>query len=80
MPFGAGFCHTGPERLGTTVPGPACFVDSVLDLTYFSDGAYRVKGVPGAPVNDPTKKSPEVAVMATFSNAFTAKWRCSQVI
>jgi hypothetical protein len=39
MPFAAGFCHTGPERLGTTVPGLACSVDSVLDLTCFREGA-----------------------------------------
>jgi hypothetical protein len=65
MPFAAGFCHTVPERLGTTVPGPACSVDSVLDLTCFRNGAYRAKGVPGTPVNDPAKKSPDVAVLRT---------------
>jgi hypothetical protein len=80
MPFAASFCHTGPERLGTRVPGLVRSVDSEIDLTCFEDIVYSAKGVPGGPVNDPAEKSPEVAVMATFSNAFTAKWQCLQVI
>jgi hypothetical protein len=32
MPSAAGFCHSGPERLGTTVPARACSVDSVRRL------------------------------------------------
>jgi hypothetical protein len=58
-------------------PGPAPSTRYV-DLTCFRNGAYRVKGVPGPQVNDPANQSPKVAVMATFSNAFTANWGCSE--
>ena len=50
-----------------------------MALTCFRNRVYRVNRVPRPQVNDPAKKSPEVAVMAAFSNAFTAKWGCSEV-
>jgi hypothetical protein len=82
-----GKCHLAPvsatpagKDLGPRCkPGPGTSTGYV-DLTCFRNGAYRVKGVPGFPVNDPAKKSPEVAVMATFSNGLTANRVCSEVI
>jgi hypothetical protein len=75
MPFAAGFCHTSPQDVRPRCqPGPAPSTRYV-DLTCFRNRAYGAKGLPGAQVNDPAKKSPKVAVMATFSNTFTAKWR-----
>lgn len=50
MPFAAGFCHMGPERPGTAVRRVADSVNSALDLTCFRDGAYRIRSVPGTPV------------------------------
>ena len=82
-----GKCHLAPvsatparKDLGPRCkPGPGTS-SGYVDLTCFRNGAYRVKCVPGPQVNDPAKKPPEVAVMATFSNGLTANWGCAEAI
>jgi hypothetical protein len=82
-----GKCHWAPvfatparNDLGPRCkPGPGTSTRYV-DLTGFRTGAYRVNGVPGPQVNDPANESPQVAVMATFSNGLTANWGCSEAI
>jgi hypothetical protein len=76
-----GNCHSPPvsakparKELGTPVQARAGTSTSYVDLTCFRNGAYRVSRVPGLQVNGPAKRSPEVAVMATFSHGLTAKW------
>jgi hypothetical protein len=78
LPFGAGFCHTGPEKLGTTAATGAWY--RYVDLNYFRSGVYRAKVVPGPGVNGAAKESPEVAVNGNFLNLFIAPWGCREVM